>query len=53
MQAENLVLTKQGVLKLIDLGNAMDLDHPEVAAPCLGSVLPAMSDDFLKAKCVG
>ncbi|XP_026191094.1 putative 3-phosphoinositide-dependent protein kinase 2 [Cyclospora cayetanensis] len=40
LKAENLVLTRDGVLKLIDLGNAMDLDHPEVAAPGLGTYLP-------------
>ncbi|OEH76771.1 AGC kinase [Cyclospora cayetanensis] len=44
IQAENLVLTRDGVLKLIDLGNAMDLDHPEVAAPGLGTYLPPMAD---------
>ncbi|KAL8274971.1 hypothetical protein Esti_001027 [Eimeria stiedai] len=36
LKAENFVLTRDGVVKLIDLGTAMDLEHPEVEAPGLG-----------------
>lgn len=46
LKAENLVLTRDGTLKLIDLGNAMDLDHPEVAAPGLGTIPSSASDSF-------
>ncbi|KAL8448379.1 hypothetical protein Emed_003909 [Eimeria media] len=37
LKAENFVLTRDGVVKLIDLGTAMDLEHPEVEAPGLGA----------------
>lgn len=46
LKAENFVLTRDGIVKLIDLGNAMDLDHPEVAAPGLGSTSSPLSGSF-------
>lgn len=30
-------------MKMIDFGTAMDLDHPEIPAPFLGSVPPPLA----------
>ncbi|KAL8426011.1 hypothetical protein Efla_001929 [Eimeria flavescens] len=50
LKAENFVLTRDGVVKLIDLGTAMDLDHPEVDAPGLGTTR-SVGPGSLRCRC--
>ncbi|PFH34443.1 AGC kinase [Besnoitia besnoiti] len=50
IKAENVVVSRDGNLKLIDFGTAVDLEHPEVHPAVLGSASPLGAADGARAR---